>query len=97
MALTPLPLASREQGPRRIATTPLIRPLREHVSKISSMFCSIVLSQISSTGNLRASTYFNRKVSEGKSKAQALVCLRRQMVTIIWMMLKHRTEYRLPA
>jgi len=35
-----------------------------------------------------------RKISEGKSKSQALVCLRRQMVNIVWMMMKHKTVYR---
>jgi len=25
-----------------------------------------------------------------------LVCLRRQLVNVVWMMMKHRTEYRYP-
>ena len=45
-------------------------------------------------GNEKAKQYFKRKISEGKSKSQALVCLRRQMVNIVWMMLKHKTIYR---
>lgn len=53
----------------------------------------MALSQISGTGNEKARAYFKRKVSEGKSKSQALVCLRRQMVAIVWMMMKHKTTY----
>jgi len=40
--------------------------------------------------------YFKRKISEGKTKAQALVCLRRQLVNVVWMMMGHKTEYRYP-
>jgi len=53
----------------------------------------MALSQISGTGNEKAREYFQRKVSEGKSKVQALACLRRQMVNIVWMMLKTNTPY----
>jgi len=65
--------------------------------RLNRAFHRMALSQISRTGNDAAKTYFKRKVSEGKSKAQALVCLRRQLVNIIWMIMKHKTEYRLPA
>lgn len=40
--------------------------------------------------------YFERKVSEGKSKPQALVCIMRRLVNIIYGMMKHKTEYRMP-
>ena len=53
----------------------------------------MALSQISPTGNDAARRYFAKKVSEGKTKSQALVCLRRHMVTVVYMMLKHNTEY----
>ena len=64
--------------------------------RLNRSFHRMALSQISRMGNPAAQAYFKRKVSEGKSKSQALVCLRRQMVNIIWMMMKHRTEYRYP-
>ena len=64
--------------------------------RLNRAFHRMALSQISRMGNPAAQAYFKRKVSEGKSKSQALVCLRRQMVTIIWMMMKHKTEYRYP-
>jgi transposase len=62
--------------------------------RLNCAFHRMALSQISRMGNDKARIYFKRKISEGKSKSQALVCLRRQMVNIIWMMLKHKTVYR---
>jgi len=62
--------------------------------RLNCAFHRMTLSQISRMGNDKARVYFKRKVSEGKSKSQALVCLRRQMVNIVWMMLKHKTEYK---
>lgn len=54
----------------------------------------IALSQIGRNGNIYAKEYFLRKVSEGKSKSQALCCLKRRLVKIIFMMMKYRQEYR---
>jgi len=54
----------------------------------------IALSQISRSGNQFAKEYFQRKISEGKTKAQALCCLKRRLVDIIYMMLKHRQPYK---
>ncbi len=62
--------------------------------RLNCAFHRMALSQISRMGNDRARVYFKRKISEGKSKSQALVCLRRQMVNIVWMILKHKTIYR---
>jgi len=53
----------------------------------------IALSQISRSGNKLAKDYFQRKISEGKTKAQALCCLKRRLVDIIYMMLKHKQSY----
>lgn len=53
----------------------------------------IALSQISGSGNAEAKAYFQRKLSEGKTKARALCCLKRRLVDIIFMMLKHKQEY----
>jgi transposase len=38
--------------------------------------------------------YFLRKVSEGKTKPQALVCIMRRLVSIVHGMMKNKTEYR---
>lgn len=64
--------------------------------RLNCAFHRMALSQMSPSGNEAARTYFKKKVSEGKTKAQALVCLRRHMVTVCYMMLKHGTEYRCP-
>lgn len=61
--------------------------------RLTTAFHRMALSQISRMGNDKARDYFKRKVSEGKSKSQALVCLRRQMVNIVWMMLKHKSVF----
>jgi len=53
----------------------------------------MTLSQISRIGNEKARVYFKRKIFEGKSKSQALVCLRRQMVNIVWNIMKYKTVY----
>lgn len=53
----------------------------------------IALSQISRSGNKYAKAYFQRKTAEGKTKAQALCCLKRRLVDIIYMMLKHQQPY----
>ena len=37
--------------------------------------------------------YYHRKLSEGKTKRQALKCLQRRLVNIIWAMLTHGEEY----
>lgn len=54
----------------------------------------IALSQISRSGNTHAKEYFQRKISEGKTKTQALCCLKRRLVDIIYMMLKHQQPYK---
>jgi transposase len=72
------------------------RKSRSGNRRLNCAFHRMALSQISRMGNPAAQVYFKRKVSEGKSKSQALVCLRRQMVNIVWMMMKHRTEYIYP-
>jgi Transposase len=40
--------------------------------------------------------YYKRKVSEGKTKIQALVCVMRRLNNIIYGMMKNKTEYVLP-
>ncbi|MDL2302459.1 IS110 family transposase [Lachnospiraceae bacterium OttesenSCG-928-D06] len=37
--------------------------------------------------------YFMRKISEGKTKSQALVCIMRRLVNIVFGMMKNKTEY----
>jgi transposase len=39
-------------------------------------------------------SYYQRKISEGKTKSQALVCIMRRLVNILYGMMKNKTEYR---
>jgi transposase len=73
------------------------RKTRSGNRRLNRAFHRMALSQISRSGNDMARTYFKRKISEGKTKAQALVCLRRQLVNVVWMMMKHKTEYVWPC
>lgn len=41
--------------------------------------------------------YYDRKVKEGKTKVQALLCVMRRIMNIIYGMMKNRTEYILPS
>lgn len=41
--------------------------------------------------------YYNKKQSEGKTKGQAIVCIMRKLVNIVYKMMKNKTEYVLPA
>jgi len=76
--------------------TKRFRKTRSGNRRLNRSFHRMALSQISRMGNPAALRYFKRKVSEGKSKSQALVCLRRQMVPIVWMMMKHKTAFCYP-
>lgn len=73
------------------------RKTRSGNRRLNRAFHRMALSQISKSGNEAARTYFKRKISEGKTKAQALVCLRRQLVNVVWMMLKRKTEFCRPV
>ena len=41
--------------------------------------------------------YYQRKISEGKTKGQALICIMRRLVNIIYSMMKNKTEYAKPG
>jgi transposase len=40
--------------------------------------------------------YYKKKISEGKTTKQALKCVQRRLVNILWRMMKDKTEYRNP-
>ena len=56
----------------------------------------ISVSQSKKARNIYFHNYFEKKVSEGKTKRQALNCLQRRLVNIIWGMMTYKTEYRNP-
>ena len=41
--------------------------------------------------------YYKKKISEGKTKIQVLVCVMRRLNNIIYGMMKNKTEYILPV
>jgi transposase len=59
-------------------------------------FLAVQLIQVSKGGKPRHPVfheYFNRKIKEGKIKSQALVCVMRRAVNIIYGMMKNKTAY----
>lgn len=62
-------------------------------------FLAVQMIQVSSKGvprNPVLRTYYERKLKEGKSKKQVLICISRRLINIIYGMLKNQTEYRMP-
>ncbi|MFK4352649.1 IS110 family transposase [Bacillus sp. RC92] len=41
--------------------------------------------------------YYQKKIKEGKTKGQALVCIMRRLVNIVYGMMKYKTAYELPV
>ncbi len=82
-------------APRQKSSGKTIRHIKSKSGnrKLNMAIHRIALSQISKSGNQYAKEYFKKKVSEGKSKNQALCCLKRKLVNIIYMMLKHKQAY----
>jgi len=39
--------------------------------------------------------YYERKISEGKTKIQAMICIMRRLVRIIFSMMKNKTAYQM--
>ena len=62
-------------------------------------FMAIQMIQISTNGTPRNKVfreYYLKRVAEGKNKQQALICVSRRLVNIVYGMLKNHTEYREP-
>lgn len=41
--------------------------------------------------------YYEKRKAEGKTSQQALICISRRLISIIYGMLKNGTEYRMPV
>lgn len=41
--------------------------------------------------------YYKKRKAEGKTSQQALICISRRLISIIYGMLKNGTEYRMPV
>jgi len=70
--------------------------------ELNSVFYMLSLRVIMATGpksrvlNHFFRDYYRRKISEGKTKKQALKCVQRRLVSIVWRMLTHKEEYKNP-
>ena len=63
-------------------------------------FLAIQMVQVSSKGTPRnpvVRAYYEKRKAEGKSSQQALLCISRRLISIIYGMLKNGTEYRMPV
>lgn len=56
----------------------------------------VTVTKTNNARNLLFREYFLRKVSEGKTKSQALICIMRQLVKIIYAMMKNKREWKAP-
>lgn len=59
--------------------------------QLNTVFYQIALTQIRYVPIAKA--YYEKKLNQGKTKKQALHCLMRRLVNIIWMMYKHNQSY----
>jgi transposase len=62
-------------------------------SALRRAFKTIALAQIGRRGNQKGKEYFRKKVKEGKSKTEALKCLMRQNVKIVYRVMKEERPY----
>ncbi|WP_442913779.1 hypothetical protein [Lacrimispora sp.] len=62
---------------------------KKFIEKISRKSCILGLHPV-------FYNYYVPKIGEGKTKSQALVCIMRRLVNIVYGMMKNKTEYREP-
>lgn len=62
-------------------------------SFLRQAFKTVALSQIGRRGHQKAKEYYRKKIKEGKSKKQALKCLMRQNVKIVFKMMSEQRNY----
>lgn len=61
--------------------------------RLNKALYQLALSQIGNRGIESAKEYYQKKVNEGKSKKHALTCLKRQLIEIVWCLLKEQRVY----
>lgn len=92
--IAPLHLSSSGKG-KDFATKQGNRRLQATI-----YFLAIQMIQISSKGTPRHPAfraYYEKRKAEGKTSQQALICISRRLISIIYGMLKSGTEYRMPV
>ena len=92
--IAPLHLSSSGKG-KDVATKQGNRRLQATI-----YFLAIQMVQVSSKGTPRSPVvraYYEKRKSEGKTSQQALICISRRLISIIYGRLKNGTEYRMPV
>ena len=92
--IAPLHLSSSGKG-KDVATKQGNRRLQATI-----YFLAIQMVQVSSKGTPRnpvVRAYYEKRKAEGKTSQQALICISRRLISIIYGMLKNGTEYRVPV
>ena len=92
--IAPLHLSSSGKG-KDFATKQGNRRLQATI-----YFLAIQRVQVSSKGTPRnpvVRAYYEKRKAEGKTSQQALICISRRLISIIYGMLKNGTEYRMPV
>ncbi len=92
--IAPLKLSSSGKG-KDVATKQGNRRLQATI-----YFLAVQMVQISSKGTPRHPAfraYYKKRKSEGKTSQQALICISRRLINIIYGMLKNGTVYRMPV
>ena len=70
--------------------------------KLNEIFFRIALTSVMPIGNKKAlinpifHSYYQKKISEGKTKNQAIKCVQRRLVNIIFAIMKHQKPYENP-
>ena len=94
VGIAPLHLSSSGKG-KDVATKQENRRLHATI-----YFLAIQMVQLSSKGTPRnpvVRAYYEKRKAEGKTSQQALICISRRLISIIYGMLKNGTEYRMPV
>ena len=92
--IAPLHLSSSGKG-KDMATKQGNRRLQATI-----YFLAVQMVQVSSKGTPRnpvVRAYYEKRKAEGKTSQQALICISRRLISIIYGMLKNGTEYRMPV
>ena len=92
--IAPLHLSSSGKG-KDFATKQGNRRLQATI-----YFLAVQMIQVSSKGTPRHPAfraYYEKRKAEGKTSQQALICISRRLISIIYGMLKNGTEYRMPV
>lgn len=92
--IAPLRLSSSGKG-KEVATKQGNRRLQSTI-----YFLAIQMIQVSTKGTPRnpvVRAYYEKRKAEGKNSQQALICISRHLINIIYAILKNGTEYRMPV